>query len=772
MKRLLPIALLASCSTATVDGALFVVVDYGADATARCIQVVVRTTEGTEVRSNPIVTNRTRPARVGIAKTGLPDEVPVYAVGFSDTACMTPTVPPERSEDGMGSFRPGRTSTVQLKLIRRPNAKDDDGDGYTSAISGGDDCDDTDRAVHPGALEACSDGKDNDCDRATDCEEAGCATKSCGPIIGATCLPPKCAEQLCSDDADNDGDGLRDCADPDCTGKACRNGGTCQGTSCQGASTEKDLCSDGADNDGDQKIDCNDPDCDGSLCNPGDACLSGSKCNAALQCAGGAPVTCTTPPTVCAKALGTCNPMDGGCSYAPDPGKVCNDSNGCTQSDSCSDAGACVGAPITCVAPAACLRPSGCAADAGCTFVPASGDLCDDGNACTIGDACQLDAGCGGNAISCAAGACQIFSNQCSGDGGCVFSARDSGAACDGGVCNGGGTCIPLFPYPPSNFTESVLPSPGGATALNCNVVLESKLVDGGVGFNGWCGNPAPPFVLIAQPGGISEAVLVAFSDLDVGLDASVRLQGDRPVIFAATGNVRVLGELLTQAGASTCADGGAGGPRNGSNGGGGGGFGSLAGEGGNTGGVAGIVNGEATLVPLRGGCPGGGGTRGGGALQLSAAGNLTVTGTIAAAGRGGAGGPNVGGGGNGAGSGGGILLEGLFVLVGPTGAVTANGGAGGEGGGLFLDGENGESGESRSADVATGGTSTSFGGSGGNGAAGSTAATPGSDSTSGGGGGGAGVGRVRINAVTGCSLGGTSVLSPRPKSNLDAGCT
>jgi hypothetical protein len=40
---------------------------------------------------------------------------------------------------------------------------DADGDGEDSVAFGGDDCDDSDRNVYPGAEEICDDGKDNDC---------------------------------------------------------------------------------------------------------------------------------------------------------------------------------------------------------------------------------------------------------------------------------------------------------------------------------------------------------------------------------------------------------------------------------------------------------------------------------------------------------------------------------------------------------------------------------------------------------------------------------
>ena len=43
---------------------------------------------------------------------------------------------------------------------------DDDGDGYVDAACGGDDCDDGNPDVHPGAVEVCANGLDDDCDGA------------------------------------------------------------------------------------------------------------------------------------------------------------------------------------------------------------------------------------------------------------------------------------------------------------------------------------------------------------------------------------------------------------------------------------------------------------------------------------------------------------------------------------------------------------------------------------------------------------------------------
>jgi hypothetical protein len=308
------------------------------------------------------------------------------------------------------------------------------------------------------------------------------------------------------------------------------------------------------------------------------------------------------------------------------------------------------------------------------------------------------------------------------------------------------------------------------------------------------CGQQLQP-VLLNQPNGGSEIVVLAMRQFSVIDGAVLRFAGSRPVALVVYGDADVRGELdvsavSTKAGAGShldCALGagtaGASDGQDSAGGGGGGGFGKAGGRGapagtGAKGGTAGMVTGEAQLTPLRGGCPGGTGNvsygmvspggAGGGALQLSVAGTLRIAGTIAAAGGGGTAGTDYGDGGGGGGSGGALLLEAGRIELQSEGWITANGGGGGEGHSWLrrYTGEPGVDGAHRSALAAVGGSGT---GPGGAGAAGDSPASdaPGPPWTyTGGGGGGGGTGRIVIHAAE-CQIDGTSSppvsCSPHP---------
>ena len=98
---------------------------------------------------------------------------------------------------------------------------DADGDGYVSEADGGDDCNDTDPSVHPGATEAWYDGVDSDCDGHSDndadfdgYDAADQGGDDCDDTDPAT--HPD-AEEVWDDGIDQDCDGTVDRADSSCS---------------------------------------------------------------------------------------------------------------------------------------------------------------------------------------------------------------------------------------------------------------------------------------------------------------------------------------------------------------------------------------------------------------------------------------------------------------------------------------------------------------------------------------------------------------------------
>ena len=93
----------------------------------------------------------------------------------------------------------------------------------------------------------CSDGRDNDGDTLTDCDDPTCS--GIPPCPGG-------GSEDCGNGADDDGDGLVDCDDSDCAGDP----------DCPPPGPETD-CTDGEDNDSDGAADSVDPECTGPLDN-------------------------------------------------------------------------------------------------------------------------------------------------------------------------------------------------------------------------------------------------------------------------------------------------------------------------------------------------------------------------------------------------------------------------------------------------------------------------------------------------------------------------
>ena len=182
-----------------------------------------------------------RIAATGSAQLIFQNQSPVYGNGVAHDAGVYKTV-------GFGFEFGGLTDSgspnTKLELLGRILTYFDseidcdvDGDGWLNPACGGTDCDDSDAAVNPDAVEVCDDAIDNDCDGAidmfdddcdvpcTDNDEDGYAVDGgeCGPIDCDDANPavnPGVVESKdagnCEDGIDNDCDGLVDAGDDGC----------------------------------------------------------------------------------------------------------------------------------------------------------------------------------------------------------------------------------------------------------------------------------------------------------------------------------------------------------------------------------------------------------------------------------------------------------------------------------------------------------------------------------------------------------------------------
>lgn len=170
---------------------LQVLVQVDADARATCVRVEARSAGGTLLTPSLA---RKDVLQVGVLETPLSSPVSFIARGYLDQDCEDPQLLNLESEAVEASFEKGKVPRVTLVLHAPGPQLDGDRDGYRPPEAGAD-CDDGRADVHPGAIEACGNGLDDDCDGLTDCADPVCAGR--GP-------PERC------DGVDNDCDGMTD----------------------------------------------------------------------------------------------------------------------------------------------------------------------------------------------------------------------------------------------------------------------------------------------------------------------------------------------------------------------------------------------------------------------------------------------------------------------------------------------------------------------------------------------------------------------------------
>ena len=776
------------CSCGPGSG-LAITVTFSSSSQSRCVLIGANKElgggkEDLTFQSKPLLRPADNSLIVGVERNAVINgKVVPFALGYTAADCTGVAV-----EQTLGAVvdldLPGtKTATLVLSGVGSDGGVVDAGVADAGPPDGG--C-----VASP---ELCTDLLDNDCDGLIDCGDPSCTAQGCNDNNACTstdvCLadggcggavlacsspaqcevsPGQCFGGVCAYDA---GPGL-----PCNTNGVCRSDKSC-------ADGGEVFCANAIDDDGDLATDCADSDCVSQACDAGPStCFLAAVCQG-TACAKTTPVVCT-PPSSCFISTGAC--IEGtGCPFQQRAaGAVCD-------AGLCQPDGGC--APIE-------VCTNGVDDDldllADCADPDCNATACDDNNACTTGTVCSSGV-CAGGAV-CPSSFCAGPGTCASDGGGCQYPSPNLYARCDGGFCRSNGTCGAPFPFTPSNFNPNALTVPDASVSIDCVAEYNSD----NNAFNGWCG-PQPSVFNYNQPTGENVAVLV-MPNLNVTDAGAIYLIGLRPVVFAVFGRAVVDGRIvagpkpgsddrgaggsllgvLAKAHCTTGIDGrgGTGVVGNNTSGGGGGGaYGRDGGSGGNgatlagSGGPGGVANGNAEIIPLRGGCSGGLGGDfftgaalggyGGGAVQLSVAGSLVISGSVSAPGQAGNGANNsndINAGGGGAGSGGAVMLEAGALRLFPTAAITAQGGGGGEGDGDPQGGEAGDAGQDGHVDnggVALGGAGNSTrGGNGGNGGVRGTPALPGTNGTSassrngGGGGGGASVGRVRFNVAGLCS--------------------
>jgi hypothetical protein len=409
-------------------------------------------------------------------------------------------------------------------------------------------------------------------------------------------------------------------------------------------------------------------------------------------------------------------------------------------------------------------------------------------------DGCPMDPG------KTAAGACGCGIVDTDGDGDGTPDCHD---ACPQDPTRSAAPCG--LDYTPTNFNQNAINfGVTPTTNLNCNATTTID-TSGSVTLTNWCGT-APTPIVQSQSGG-PDLVILALQGLTIAQTTTLRVVGNRPLVFAVRGDVTINGTIDARASGSTPGAGGnvscsAGNGANGGSdsrsnegagGGAGGAFGSVgarggSGDNGSAGGGASTTEGGSSLAPLRGGCRGGSGGNGsgtggaggggGGAFQISSGGSISVAGSavISTSGGGGVAASARRDGGGGGGSGGALLLEAHVVTVSSGAWVTANGGGGASGYPNTSSGASaaGGDGSPNSSAQASGASGSNSAGDGGKGAAGSPLNNAGNGADgqcdggailclfagthgAGGGGGGGGVGRIRLHGTQSCGVSGAN---------------
>ncbi|MDQ3264797.1 MAG: MopE-related protein [Myxococcota bacterium] len=172
------LATLAGCSCQG-RRALLARVEVTPQLQATCVQLEVASSGGKLLQTVRVERGDEPSLRIAVFQGELPEQVRIRARALLGAACGDPLAASTLSNEQPAEFKSGEVPEVVLTLELPGVEVDVDRDGFVATEFGGPDCDDADPYAHPGAVEVCAGGLDNNCDGKRGCADPLCAASSC-----------------------------------------------------------------------------------------------------------------------------------------------------------------------------------------------------------------------------------------------------------------------------------------------------------------------------------------------------------------------------------------------------------------------------------------------------------------------------------------------------------------------------------------------------------------------------------------------------------------